>query len=137
MHSDRISLLLLLLVGSLAGIQDPIIIPLAAMPYRMAVSEDGSMIVVTYSIAKDADVLIKTDNGFLHSQTLPTSFAALDVAITADNSILLNIDYFTIIFYAKGAGGLYEMDSTISKNGITDVQVCPNGEFVAISWGSN
>ena len=107
MHPNRISLLLLILVGSLASIQGPFIIPFTAMPYRMAMSEDGSMIVAIYIVAKEADVFLKTDHGFLHDQTLPLSLGAFDVAITADNSIVLNIASMTILYYAKGVGGTY------------------------------
>ena len=73
----------------------------------MAMSDDGSILVTTYSTDSDAEVYANTNDGFEFKQTLAGSNGAFHVAISASNSIVLSVGSGTIKYYTLAASGSY------------------------------
>ena len=72
-------------------------------PVDMVMSQNGSIIVITYGNAKDAEVYVKDETGFTYNQSLPSSLGAESATIGA-NSIVLNTGTTDIRYYAMVAG---------------------------------
>ena len=134
----RTSLLMILLIYCLAFIDGPKVLSLSSSPLNMAMSDDGSIIVTTYGNAKDAEVFEKAIDGFVFSQSLPSSTGAEYVAISASNSIVLNVGAGSVKYYIRGASGNYEVGQTLlPPSTILDVSICANEEYIAAAVDSN
>ena len=72
----RTSILLMLVVNCFTAFEGPTIINLTHTPYKMAMSDDGSIIMMTYSTLKDAEVFVKAIDGFVLGESLPSSIGA-------------------------------------------------------------
>ena len=72
----RTSILLMLVASCFTAFEGPTIINLTHPPYKMAMSDDGSIIVMTYSTLKDAEVFVKAIDGFVLGESLPSSIGA-------------------------------------------------------------
>ena len=138
MHFTQTYLLLLLTLNCLTSIQEPSIINLSNTALDMAISEDGSMIVIAYGATKDAEVFTKASDGFIFNESLPSSSGANNVAISASNSILLKIGIGNVNYYTRGGGGNYQStQSSATSNAVLDTQICSTEEFMASSLGNN
>ena len=128
----------LLLFSSMSAYQNPQKKVLGTVASGMALSEDGSTIVVTYVFRKKADILIQTKKGFIFEQSLVGTVQSFGVVMGSSKSVVINQGKHYLKCFKPDEDGLYQLDQTIfSPDRIEDMALCPAEQYLAFATRSN
>ena len=108
MQSHHLLVLALTLCLCFSLIEGPKVVSLGQQPFEMAMSGDGSMVVVTYQFVKEVEVYTKTNDTFVYDQSLPDTLESFNVAISASNDIIIDQGKYTMKYFRKDPNGHYQ-----------------------------
>ena len=105
--------LALLLLCCFSEFQNPQKRVLGTVVSGIAMSDDGSIITVTYPFRKMAEIFIKTKKEFIYAQSLIGTVRSFGVAMTSNYSIIINQGRNYLKSFKLNDDGIYQLDQTI------------------------
>ena len=132
MNTLLFTLILALSVTCLPVVNGPIASSLGNTPYRMAMSKDARLIVLTFATSKNAEVFQNNGYGFEFNQSIPNTVGCYDLAMTEYGTyIYFNKFYAKRVMVFKRIDGNYEFFQNVSNPQLlSSVHSSLDGEYL-------